>query len=1099
MTETITATFVFTDLVGSTALGSRLGPVGAEEIRAIHFGLLRGAIDNNGGDEVKNLGDGLMVKFNSAGRALVCAVEMQQAFETHNRRADEPLKIRLGISVGEATEEDGDYFGDPVIEAARLCAKADGDQILASSTVGTLAGRRYADMVRPFGELELKGIPEPVATDEVIWEPEVVGAGALPMPGRALSALTNELFGFFGREREIAVLCDAANAVESARSAQFVAIAGEPGIGKTTMACRAAQRLNTQGTTVLFGRSEEGLAVPFRAWIEALTHLVEHVSDEILVDHVTQHGTVLARWIPALAARTGTEVGQNHGDGDAERFLLFEAVVDLIQRAAADRLLVLVLDDLHWANAGTLQLLHHVISTDMTAPVLIVGTYRDSDLTRGDRLSSFLADLRRQSNVTRIELGGLADDEIESLMAAAAGRELGPREIAFARALRRETEGNPFFAGEMIRHLISTGAIFNDAAGEIPLGRDIAEMGLPGSVREVVARRVDRLGDHAVEVLAAASVIGQRFDLELLDGLVDLSEDTILDTLESATVAVLVSEDDDVAGVFHFVHGLVLHSLYQDLSATRRLRLHRKIAQALEKLIGTDAARPADLATHWVVASRPADIDKAVEYTWAAGDATLEALAVEDAIEWYSQALELHSSRSHSDQAMRCDLLIALGRAQRQAGFTSHRDTLIAAAKLAETLDDTSRLVAAALTITRGGLLFEVEDAARLAVIRRALDAVDDTDIDARVRLLATLASETDQGEVATRRQLATEAIELARTSDDDELLVMALTTPYASDCGPLSHNRRLVDTAHALELARTRHDPVMELNACFTRMHAVAEAGDIEEYTALLAQVTRLVGLIGTTTNRAQLGDRQTALALFTGDTDLAEANAIDNYERAKSTIGNSPFAAYASQIFVVRLVQGRLDEVVDLIGQTIGMYPNLMLARVASAFALDRLGRSAEADTVFRLSPESISTLPPDITYTSSILLVADMIAAREDAELAGLLYGQLAPISHLFSCNGATMSGCLKDALGRLALASGHIEDAVTDFRAAVEANGRARTAYWTAESQLDLALALSARAGEGDAAEASTLRADATESARSHGFDGLVARAKIATDR
>jgi class 3 adenylate cyclase len=151
LSTSVTATFVFTDLVDSTATAARLGPDGAEELRQTHFRLLRGAVASSGGTEVKNLGDGLMVMYSSPSRALAGAARMQQTVEQHNRTADEPLGVRIGISVGEAVEDDGDYFGDPVVQAARLCAVAKGGQILAADVVRLMAGRRAKQECTPFG------------------------------------------------------------------------------------------------------------------------------------------------------------------------------------------------------------------------------------------------------------------------------------------------------------------------------------------------------------------------------------------------------------------------------------------------------------------------------------------------------------------------------------------------------------------------------------------------------------------------------------------------------------------------------------------------------------------------------------------------------------------------------------------------------------------------------------------------------------------------------------------------------------------------------------------------------------------------------------
>src|SRR4051812_4533408 len=198
MGTSVTATFVFTDLVDSTATAARLGPEAAEQLRQTHFKLLRGAVAAAGGTEVKNLGDGLMVMFSSPSRALASAAGMQQAIEHHNRSADQPLSVRIGISTGEAVGDDNDYFGDPVIEAARLCAAAEGGQILAADLVRLLVGRHATQTFVPVGPLALKGLPEPVETVEVLWEP-VIAAGSVALPNRLVGAASDALFGFFGR------------------------------------------------------------------------------------------------------------------------------------------------------------------------------------------------------------------------------------------------------------------------------------------------------------------------------------------------------------------------------------------------------------------------------------------------------------------------------------------------------------------------------------------------------------------------------------------------------------------------------------------------------------------------------------------------------------------------------------------------------------------------------------------------------------------------------------------------------------------------------------------------------------------------------------
>src|SRR4051794_22140570 len=313
------ATFVFTDLVDSTATAARLGPEAAEELRQTHFRLLRGAVAASGGTEVKNLGDGLMVMYSSPSRALSGAVGMAQAIDHHNRSADEPLGVRIGISVGEAVEEDGDYFGDPVVEAARLCAAAEGGQILAADVVRALVGRHATQTFVELGPLELKGLPEPVETVEVVWEPAAV-AGSVPLPGRLVGAASNGLFGFFGRSVELEAFDEARKRSRTSEQCQAVFVAGEAGMGKTSLVAQATRDAHADGTVVLFGHSDEDLAVAYQPWIEVTSAIVRHIAPEVFADVRSAQRGALARLVPDIG---GTR--DPVGDPDTERLLLLEA------------------------------------------------------------------------------------------------------------------------------------------------------------------------------------------------------------------------------------------------------------------------------------------------------------------------------------------------------------------------------------------------------------------------------------------------------------------------------------------------------------------------------------------------------------------------------------------------------------------------------------------------------------------------------------------------------------------------------------------------------------------------------------------------------
>ncbi len=504
--STQTVSMLITDLVGSTAMAERLGPASAEQLRSEHFELLREALEHSGGREVKNLGDGLMVAFGSAAQSLECAVDMQQAIEARNRRAEEQLGVRIGVSLGDVTAEDGDYFGLPAVEAARLCAAAEGGQIVVNELVRLVAGPREGDRFRSLGGLELKGISEPVQAFELQWEPLLATDTALP---EQLGELPTT--GYVGRVVEQGRLKELWGQARDG-TLQLALISGEAGIGKTRLCAHLALHARAEGATVLYGRCDEDLGVPYQPWGQALEHLVKEAPRKVLEAHVGRHGGNLARLAPALRERLPDLPPARESDPETERYLLYAAAGDLLEGASEREPVLLILDDLHWADQPTLSLLRHLVTPARSMRTMVVGTYRDSDLAADHPLTALLADLHRDQGGERMMLAGLDSEDVLALMEAAAGQELDTDGQALAAEIARETAGNPFFAGELLRHLNESGAIERQEDGRWSVVGDLSELGLPQSVREVVTRRVERLGPDAGTALSAAAVIGRDFE-----------------------------------------------------------------------------------------------------------------------------------------------------------------------------------------------------------------------------------------------------------------------------------------------------------------------------------------------------------------------------------------------------------------------------------------------------------------------------------------------------------------------------------------------------------------------------------------------------------
>lgn len=1087
MTRSVTATFVFTDLVDSTATSARLGPKAAEELRQTHFRLLRGAVAGSGGTEVKNLGDGLMVMYSSPSRALSGAVGMAQAIDHHNRSAAEPLGVRIGISIGEAVEEDDDFFGDPVVEAARLCAAARGGQILAADVVRVMVGRNAAQTFVERGPLELKGLPQPVDAVEVVWEPATV-EGSVPLPGRLVGAASDALFGFFGRSSELEALTEARKRAETSGRCQAVFVAGEAGMGKTSLVAQATRAAHAEGTAVLFGHSDEGLGVAYQPWIEVISALVGHIDPEVLADVRSAPRAALARLVPDVGGN-----GDRVGDPDTERLLLLEGIVELLAAISAHEPVMVVLDDLHWADTASLQVLRHVIASPTPTRVTIAATYRETDLGRGDALTQLLADLHREATVTRLALHGLEDTEIMDLLAAAAGHDLDDDGVGLAHTLRRETDGNPFFTGELLRHLSESGGIVLNDDGRWVLTGELEDLGLPSSVRDVVGRRVERLGDEPLRVLTLASVIGREFDVDLLAVLADTDEDELLDHLDAAVTAALLTESD-TAGRYRFTHALTQHSLYDELSPTRRQRAHQRIAEALEgRERREDATTLAELAHHWVAATRPADIDKALDYVRRAGDAALDSLAPDDAIRWYRQALDLIDRDPSHDELRRGEVLAALGLAQGQAGDPDARNTLIEAAALAEHLDATDVLVRAALGFVHADTSFGDTEVQRIA--RAALDRVGNDPTPIRARLLAAVSLAQDAAlEWQRARDLALEAIDAAERDGDPEAVVDVIDVTRIAVSTPERLSQSIAEAQRAVTLADHLGDPVLRFRSRHQLPLIDYQRVDLASVDETLGELEHLSDQIGLPKPRWQLTLLTTGRLLLAGRDDDAEAANERALELGNTAGHPDAMGAYGGLLFLIRQHQGRFGEIADFFVDVARENPSIAVLRAAVPLLLSEIGRTDEARSLLLTEASNDFDFPYNVTWLAGMSNFLDAAVNTAESSAARALVDRVSPFaSHVVAPSAVLVEGAIARPLARCATLLGDHDRAEQWFAVAHGIHERLRAPFWTALGQLDHADLCLARRADGDLARARELVTTAAATSADHGCAGLTRRA------
>jgi class 3 adenylate cyclase len=1074
---------LMTDLVDSTAMAARIGPAAAEELRTEHFELLRGSLERTAGREVKNLGDGLMVAFDSAAHSLACAVEMQQALDVRNRHAEERLGVRIGVSLGDATAEDGDYFGEPVVESARLCAYAEGGQIVVNDLVHRVGGAREGHSFESLGGLELKGISEPVQAFELLWEPARVTGISLPERLRELPATA-----YVGRTSERERLAELWGHAR-AGSLRLALICGEAGVGKTRLSTHLALEAHAEGATVLYGRCDEDLGVPYQPWVQALGHLVDELPQPVLDGHVERFGGDLARLVPALRDRVGELPPARESDPETERYLLYAAVAGLLEAAAELQPCCLLLDDLHWADSPTLSLLRHVVTAGPSIPALLVGTYRDSDLSREHPLTALLADLHREQGVERVKLTGLHSKDVLALMEASAGHELDRDGRALAEEITRETAGNPFFAGEVLRHLTESGAIVQEQGGRWRLVGNIAELGLPQSVREVIGRRVERLGPDARTALSAAAVIGRDFDFDLLSEVVELSEDRLLDLLEQGVAASLLTESPERAGRFTFSHALVEHTLYEDLGRARRARLHKRVAVALEEQCGDEPdERLGELAGHWAAAVVSSDNAKALHYARRAAERALEQLAPAEAARWYRQALELHDQAAGDGRTEHCELSIGLGEAQRQTGNPEFRQTLLDAAHQAQALEDADLLSRAVLANTRGWFSEAgAVDSGRVHALEAAAEALADDD-PRRARVLALLADELHFSRKPARcRALAYEAIAIARAAGDPATLVNTLNHATWAIWVPDTLREREPMTVELVELAQHLDDPRLRLLAAQRQWNIGVEAGDRGMVGAGLETMRAMAALIPDPTLAWTSLHIEVNAALADGDLHAAEQWAIQSFEVGASSGEPDAQLMYGIEIANVRYLQGRYGELVEQIVQLAREPAGLAWYRSAAALALIESGREDEAREL--ALAEDFQSLPWDIIWSQSIVAWADACRRLCLTDRAGELYELLTPFAGQLAVSGAGVYGSIDWALGALAATLERYEHAEGHFAAAAEIEERLGAPLFLARTRADWARALIARGRPGELDHAQSMLEQAAETAQRLGAEGI----------
>ena len=798
---------------------------------------------------------------------------------------------------------------------------------------------------------------------------------------------------FVGREPELARL-HAALAVTRAGERRLVALAGEPGIGKTRLLGEFAAGAHAGGATVLLGRCAEEPLAPYQPFAEALRPL--------------------AAELPAELTAGAPDASEDRGGG---RWRLFEAIDALLRSSGGP--LLLALDDVHWADRPTLALLAHLVASPEPAALLVVATHRTAEVQRAHPLAATLAGLHRQELAERIDVRGLGDAQIRALRAAWLG---AGSAAELDEMLRAQTAGNPFFVEELLSQYVESGSL-----GPVPAG-----------VKDVVGRRLERLGRGANRVLTAAAVAGHQFDVTLLECLPDLAGEDALAAVEAASAAQLVREEPGSPGLYAFAHALVRQTLYDELSAVRRARLHAALAAAIEQRHRDAPERHlGELAHHHLAAVTTAGSERAANAALAAARAAAMQLAYEEAGAWYERALGALPAAAPA--RTRGETLLALGDARERAGErAAARDAFRAAAQIARELADGELLARAALGFSGIGVTIIAVDSESVALLREALAAAGEQGA-AAARLVARLAVETYYGSTPQERKaLGDRAVELARASGDELALIDALNARHVALWSAEYLDERLRTAQEIVALAERAGDAERAIQGHNWLVLDHAERGDMDAARREIARHEELAGALRLPSYQWWGPMWRSTIAIMEGRLDDARA-LVAEFAAIGARVQDANAALYSD----VQRHAFWLEE------ETFGAVPDDLLERQygAPAEAAYRAGfawvyaargeRERAREMLEWVAGDGFARLPHDMNRLAALCELAQASALLGDARHAAALYAELAPYGdrNVLNARGAAGYGSvslhLADVaalLGDRALAARHYEDAI-----------------------------------------------------------------------
>jgi predicted ATPase/class 3 adenylate cyclase/DNA-binding CsgD family transcriptional regulator len=1101
-------TVLFADIAGYTALSAQVGEEALFALMDELYELLIHEVHRYEGTVNELTGDGLVAFFGAPlaveqapQRAIRAAVALQQAVMHYSVRVERErgmrLQLRVGLNtgpvivgtVGNNLRMDYKAIGNTVNLAARMEQTAvPGTIQLTEHTYKLIAGYFDCD---DMGLVSVKGLAGKVRAYQV--------RGERGSRARIDVARERGFTRLVGRERELASLRHCFALAQEGRG-QAVSIIGDAGLGKSRLLYEFRQTLAGSDCTWLDGRCYPygaGLAyLPVIDLVKQYCRIDASDRDEDIrrkvYDGLEQLGMAPEGTAPYLLHLLAVETEGDVLVGpspEAVKHQTFEALQGLVGEIAARGPLVLAIEDLHWADATSVEFLAFLLEHMGGSRILLVCTYRPD-------FASLWSGKSYHSVVT---LPPLAPSEGRQMLTALLGTTHIQDELAAL--VLAKADGVPFFLEELVKVLQETSAI-EQHEGQWRLMAQATGLPVPNTVEEVLMARIDRLAEGTKSMLQMGAVVGRECSGELLRELAGLPEGEFRTHLAALTRAELLYERGRPPQITYlFKHALTQEVAYQSLLTAQRRELHHRVAVTLETLF-VDRLEEyyGQLAHHYCEAAQEDEVTKAVEYAVRAGERHMALPAYAEAVRFYHMALDAFAHQALVDEAQRCSLLLVLGEAQRKASeHVQALATLQRAAENARRLGSSEYLAQAAMEFERVTWLSGLPTEPAVHLLEEALQELGEDHRTLRARALGSLARAllfTGAQEQATR--YAQQAVEVARDVDDPGALAFALQTLLLVPWKPTAARERLLSATEMVQLAEAAGDSELILEAHTQRMLSLLDLGDIQEVDVENEARARLTEELQQPSYLSVTIGVQAMRALLDGRFMEAERLALQAQDIGQRVQSDRMTGAFGVQMFTLRREQGRLREVEPALRYFVKQHGAASAWRPGLALLYSELGREREARTAFEhLAQHDFADLPRDALWMGCIIYLAEVCAFLGDTVRAATLYKLLLPYAgHTVVVGGGVVCyGAASRYLGMLAATMERWEDAMQHFEDALAMNTRMGARPWLAHTQHQYAVMLLARHQPGDRDQAMSLLHEALATARALGMHALEGRITI----